>query len=290
MKVTNMKKINIVYTPINDTYLLNIVSMQSLLCNNENAVFNFYLVIDYSFENEHLSVIKRFIDRQSNVNLSIIKINFDKYRYQKEHLLFTNRLYAFEFGNLINEDKILYLNEFCIVNSNIEKFYNTDLENYCAAACEYSFAESVENYENGNFIANNNVQLINLNQYRKLNIFEKFNEFLKSSHEDILDDLYISNKILTYKKIDYEWNYTEDWYRKNKKLNCSKETKNKYKQFLSHIEIPKIITFIGPKPLGSEPCKNSYINLWWEYAERTPIYNEINLLPLRRILLNTAGF
>lgn len=275
MKVTNMKKINIVYTPINDTYLLNIVSMQSLLCNNENAVFNFYLVIDYSFENEHLSVIKRFIDRQSNVNLSIIKINFDKYRYQKEHLLFTNRLYAFEFGNLINEDKILYLNEFCIVNSNIEKFYNTDLENYCAAACEYSFAESVENYENGNFIANNNVQLINLNQYRKLNIFEKFNEFLKSSHEDILDDLYISNKILTYKKIDYEWNYTEDWYRKNKKLNCSKETKNKYKQFLSHIEIPKIITFIGPKPLGSEPCKNSYINLWWEYAERTPIYNEI---------------
>lgn len=275
MKVTNMKKINIVYTPINDTYLLNIVSMQSLLCNNENAVFNFYLVIDYSFENEHLSVIKRFIDRQSNVNLSIIKINFDKYRYQKEHLLFTSRLYAFEFGNLINEDKILYLNEFCIVNSNIEKFYNTDLENYCAAACEYSFAESVENYENGNFIANNNVQLINLNQYRKLNIFEKFNEFLKSSHEDILDDLYISNKILTYKKIDYEWNYTEDWYRKNKKLNCSKETKNKYKQFLSHIEIPKIITFIGPKPLGSEPCKNSYINLWWEYAERTPIYNEI---------------
>lgn len=275
MKVTNIKKINIVYTPINDTYLLNIVSMQSLLCNNENAVFNFYLVIDYSFENEHLSVIKRFIDRQSNVNLSIIKINFDKYRYQKEHLLFTSRLYAFEFGNLINEDKILYLNEFCIVNSNIEKFYNTDLENYCAAACEYSFAESVENYENGNFIANNNVQLINLNQYRKLNIFEKFNEFLKSSHEDILDDLYISNKILTYKKIDYEWNYTEDWYRKNKKLNCSKETKNKYKQFLSHIEIPKIITFIGPKPLGSEPCKNSYINLWWEYAERTPIYNEI---------------
>ena len=100
--------------------------MQSLLCNNENAVFNFYLVIDYSFENEHLSVIKRFIDRQSNVNLSIIKINFDKYRYQKEHLLFTSRLYAFEFGNLINEDKILYLNEFCIVNSNIEKFYNTD--------------------------------------------------------------------------------------------------------------------------------------------------------------------
>ena len=91
MKVANMKKINIAYTPINDTYLLNIVSMQSLLCNNENAVFNFYLVIDYSFENEHLSVIKRFIDRQSNVNLSIIKINFDKYRYQKEHLLFTSQ-------------------------------------------------------------------------------------------------------------------------------------------------------------------------------------------------------
>ena len=81
------------------------------------------------------------------------------------------RLYAFEFGNLINEDKILYLNEFCIVNSNIEKFYNTDLEINCAAACEYSFAESVENYENGNFIANNNVQLINLNQYRKLKYF-----------------------------------------------------------------------------------------------------------------------
>lgn len=275
MKVANMKKINIAYTPINDTYLLNIVSMQSLLCNNKNVMFDFYLAIDSSFENEYLSAIEKFIDKQPNATFNVVKINFDKYQYLKQHLLFTNRLYVFEFGNLINEDKILYLNEFCIVDSNIEKFYDTDLEDYCAAACEYSFAESIENYENGNFIANNNVQLINLNQYRKLNIFEKFNEYLKSSHENILDDLYISNKILTYKQIDYEWNYTEDWYRKNKKLNCSKETKNKYKLFLSHIETPKIITFIGPKPLGNEPCKNSYLNLWWEYAEKTPIYNEI---------------
>ena len=48
-----------------------------------------------------------------------------------------------------------------------------------------------------------------------------------------------------------------------------------YNNLLLHNISPSIISFIGPKPIGEIPCRNSYIKLWWKYAELSPIYDLI---------------
>lgn len=46
----------------------------------------------------------------------------------------------------------------------------------------------------------------------------------------------------------------------------------------------------GNSPLSEEPFKNSYLNLWWKYAEKTPIYKEIKIFrELNRYKLSSTS-
>lgn len=51
-------------------------------------------------------------------------------------------LYRLILPQLINEDKLLYLDADAVVNGNIEDFYNTDMTNYYVAGCEDIGADS----------------------------------------------------------------------------------------------------------------------------------------------------
>lgn len=270
----NESYINIAYTPNNTTYLMNIVSIQSLLINNPSCKIKIYLLVDSIFEKAYISLFKTIIKGFNNVVLNIINVDSDNNFLNQDKVTFTNRLYLFKIGDLINENKVLYLNEFSIVTSNIEELYNTNLENYPCAATEYIYGDEVQYISN--FGYQNNIMLIDCDRFRKEKFYEKFIKYVSTyKNDEKLSDLMIFNSLIPVKKLDYKWNYGEDWYRKNKKLACSDETQNQYKNFLSHIETPGIITFIGPKPIGSEPCNNSYTSLWWKYAEQTPIYKDI---------------
>ncbi len=270
----NESYINIAYTPNNTTYLMNIVSIQSLLINNPSCKIKIYLLVDSSFEKAYISLFKTIIKGFNNVVLNVINVDSDNNFLNQDKVTFTNRLYLFKIGDLINENKVLYLNEFSIIDSNIKELYNIDLGNYSCAATEYIYGEEIPSISK--FGYQNNMMLINCDKLRKENISKKVKDYISTYKNDFkLNDLILFNLFINSKKIDYRWNYGEEWYRKNKKLSCSDETKNQYNKFLSHIETPNIITFIGPKPIGKEPCKNSYVNLWWKYAEQTPIYEEI---------------
>ena len=275
---------NIVYTLESNTIYLAYVSIFSLIINNKNKLLKIYLIYDSSINDEYIKMIANLKQINSGNNFIFIKSEkLSRYKSFSSSLFVTPRLHAYGFANYVKEDKVLHLSSFSIINTSIDELYNIDLSNYSCAATEYIYGDDIikKNYINKKTIYNNGIVLYNLNKFQKEAIYEKFIAFLNKSIPPIntsliIDDLDIFNILINdCKKLDFKWNYTEDWYRKNKKLTCSEETKKQYKNFLTHLETPAIITFIGPKPIGAEVCKNSYTSLWWKYAEQTPIYDEI---------------
>lgn len=275
---------NIVYTLVDNAIYLTYVSIYSLLLNNQDSYLKIYLIYDSSINEDYIEMIKELKKTNNSCEFIFIKKeNSFEYNQLSSKLYFNPRLYAYEFANLIPEEKVLHLSSYTIINSNIKELYSTDISNNSCAACEYIYKDNIniKNNINKNLIYNNGVVLFNLKQWKKQNSFNKFiNYFHRDSdlktRVDLIDDLDLFNILIDdCKTLDYKWNYTEDWYRKKQDLTCTEQSQIQYKNFLSHIETPSIITFIGPKPIDEQECKNSYANLWWKYAEQTPIYKDI---------------
>lgn len=275
---------NIVYTLVDNAIYLTYVSIYSLLLNNQDSYLKIYLIYDSSINEDYIEMIKELKKTNNSCEFIFIKKeNSFEYNQLSSKLYFNPRLYAYEFANLIPEEKVLHLSSYTIINSNIKELYSTDISNNSCAACEYIYKDNIniKNNINKKLIYNNGVVLFNLKQWKKQNSFNKFiNYFHRDSdlktRVDLIDDLDLFNILIDdCKTLDYKWNYTEDWYRKKQDLTCTEQSQIQYKNFLSHIETPSIITFIGPKPIDEQECKNSYANLWWKYAEQTPIYKDI---------------
>lgn len=272
--------INIVYTPSNETSIMTCVSICSLLINNPNNEIKFYFIITDKFDKKNIQYINSYLKNKNCIDIKYINIDEDKYKSLNKRIYHSSRLYCFEFGNLIPEDKVLYLNANTIINKDLEDLYKIDISNYQAAAIESLYQSQVKEKFNikKDIIFNNTVLLINLQKWREDKIYEKFmsNDFLKYTKANLLyDDDCFNSLISNCKLLDFKYNYTEAWYGDNEALSCSQKTKFDYIKFNMHTDIPYIITIMGETTIDNFPKYHSYINLWWRYAEQSPIYEEI---------------
>lgn len=272
------KNINIAYTPTNNTYQLAIISMFSLLINNTNNIIDFYIITDKTFDYKNIEKFK-FLKHYKNCNnITFITTNNEYSNLIKNKILVSERMRIYEFGTLLNEDKVLFLDAQTIVNNDLLELYNTPLDDYSCAATEYIYSKDVLNRNNiidKSIAFNSGILLINLDKWRKNNYASKLfsEEFLNKKVS--LNEIDCFNIIVKdCKQIDFKYNYMES-YQPNGLVKCSTNTTILYKNFLLHINTPTIITFAGNSPLSEEPFKNSYLNLWWKYAEKTEIYKDI---------------
>ena len=277
-----MNKINFVYRINNDNYMLAAISMQSIIEHHKNLNINFYLCSNEQFNIENLKTFE-FINTYSNSKVKYINIKsyiFNKIR-DNVHLDYNYNLFAIQ--NYIPESRVICLEASSIVNENLEKFFNMDLENYSCAAVEHIYANISQNEmrEKKNVYFQILTLLADLDKWRSGNVLNKcleldFETFAKGK----INYCQMFNMILNNecKQVDYHYDYVERnnmWLGKNKELSCSKKTAEEYFLLKNHIKIPKIINLFGENPINCENCFNSYISLWWSYAEKTPIYNEI---------------
>ena len=274
-----INKINIAYTPVGNKLIYFLVSLLSVIQNNKNNYICFYFVIDENFDKNKCKLVEKFIFR-NNVEIKWINVNSQKYNKLRTNLTINERLYLFEFTELISEDRVLYLHTDSIINIDLKDLYNTELVNYSCAATEYLYAKATKSiYKNtNNKVYHNLTLLIDLKKWRAKNIYKKFfnTDFniFRLSKEHLHDDACFNILIKDCKLLDFAYNYTEAW-RGNSPLSCSNVTQNKHKQILMHIQKPAIISFVGITGMENFPAKNSYANLWWKYAEQTPIYEDI---------------
>ncbi|MBP3491462.1 ATP-binding cassette domain-containing protein, partial [bacterium] len=194
---------------------------------------------------------------------------------------FTNvksSFYCFELEKYIPEEKVLLLSSVSTVTGDLKELYETDISKSACAVTEYIHSNyaSTGFKLNNNFMFSNLMMLINLNWWKEHNYYNKlinaeFSDEFKSEKRFYLE--LINYIIKDYTKLTLKYNYTENYLAQP--LSCSNSTKSDYKRFLLHIEKPLIISFIGPVTEGNTPYRNSYINLWWKYAEQTEIYDDI---------------
>ena len=275
-----MDKINIAYTPNNENYEMTLVSIYSVIKNHQQNDLSFYIVVGKDFKNEYKTELNK-LNKFENCAIFIIEIDQQKYKTLSSRLLYSPRLSFFEFGKIINQNKILYLNSYSIVNENLCDLYSIDIEDYSCAATEFIYQENIKNdfKINKPIIYNNTVLLMNLKKWREDKYFEKFIslDFLQTNKSlNLLSDAECFNLIVNdCLLINGKYNYTEAWFGENVKISCSGRTKQLYKRHLMHIEVPAIITIMGNKPISENKFDNSYANLWWKYAEQTPIYKDI---------------
>ena len=275
--------INIAYTPTNDTFYMTLVSITSLFKNNKSNKIVLHIFHDRDFSNKNINDIKKYVNYNNCSDIKFYLVDKDKYLLLSSKVAFNERLYCFEFPHLVNADKLLYLNSFSIVNGDLKELYGIDLSDNSCAAVQHIFPSSIAetcSIEKTNVYINN-VMLLNLKIWRNENFYEKFisGKFLNSAcNNKKINDIECFNIIINdCKKIPLIWNYTEFWHipRKDLKSCCDGKTKQMYNNLLLHNISPSIISFIGPKPIGEIRCRNSYIKLWWKYAELSPIYDLI---------------
>ena len=270
--------IDVAYTPSNNTIEMTIVSIYSLLINNTKNIINLYFVIDDSFTKKNQDLLLEFKKFDNCKNIIFFYVKQKRYDDLKNLLNTTDSMRIYEFAEIIEKNRILYLSSVSLINNDILNLYNTDLQGYSCAATEYIYSDDIINR---NFLAekqtifNSGILLIDLNSWKKHKISEKFfNTQLFKYSNNILNEIDCFNILIkNCLKLDLRYNYMESY--RITPINCSLSTKVAYKNFLLHINTPVIITFAGNSPLSDDPFKNSYLSLWWKYAEKTTIYKDI---------------
>lgn len=269
--------LNIAYTLTETHYYMTLVSMCSLFENNKSHNINLYVLVDDSISQELIEKTKKSLKKYlGNNKIEFLKI--DGSNYNKFNNYFGS-LYSLELANLLPEvDKIMYINSVSIVNGDLSEVYKTPLENNSCAApmhvheLEYNITGK-SSFKFNNYALLYNLKIHRLKNYQKTLLSQNFyaqNNITKKTHEELhLLNLLIDDCI----EIGQEYGYAERWY-SNIKFDCPLEYRNSYKNFLMHIDVPKIIIFFGIRPTQAN-CNHSYLNTWWQYAEKCDIYEEI---------------
>lgn len=268
--------INILYTLSSNTFETTYISMFSVLQNNQDCNIDFYIALIDNLAEKQLNYLKK-LEKHSNLNkFHYIHIDGNNYSKLQDRVYFTDRFYIFEAVEKFNVDKMLYLSSTTFVAGNILNLYNTDLTNVSAIASEYIYSQNISyKYNSKQVVFDPSVILINVNEWKKNNYLKKMQEcrFLQNT-EGKQNEVYCLNSIINNCKIvSLKYNYTEDY--RNGNIQCSEAAKALYNIYFMHLKTPTIITITGGSPLSGNISKNSYLNLWWQYAEKTEIYKDI---------------
>lgn len=271
----NCKTIKILYTPENKDCYATIVSMQSVIVNNLDNNIEFNIVIDEQFKTEYIALFESFKKFANCSRVTIIKQDSGQYKNIAKKIYYCPRLFLFNVGNLFeNEDKLLYLHSYSIVNADLSSLYSLDLQDNYAAAVPNCLHFSY-GYDKNNFATY--VLLLNIQKWKRESVFDKFIhcDFIeKCDNSSLLFDADLFNFLIDKcKTLPIKYGYTE--LPTIDELNLPADKKLEYLQYFMHIKTPDVISIIGGKPLTQEQFKNSYASLWWQYAQQTEIYEQI---------------
>ena len=242
---------NIVFICDDNYALPTRVALNSLIATQKKQLHVKIVCVDLSTYNVH-----RFKQLATdNTKIDIIETT-NLYKDFGENHIYVSKAALFKFAlpNLINEDKVLYLDGDIIVKEDISDFYNTNISNYYAAVIRDLVAE-IEGSDNirikNNHYFNSGVMLLNLAKMRKDNISDKLFDYKKHDKEKKYMDQDAFNVVFRKKVIysDFKYNYFSIY-----KLRNYPELKG---------VIPKIIHYASSKPWCN--LQDPYLDNWLQF-------------------------
>lgn len=263
----NIKKIPIVLASDNNYAMNMCVTMASVLCNqNRDELIHFY-ILDAGIANEN----KIKINKLKEINNCIIEFIsadgeiFKEYPIENRKHLSRVSYYRLLIPQIINENKLIYLDCDTIVRVSLAEFYNTCMDEYWFAGSDDINSQKHTLRLGLNKYINSGVLLINCEKIRNDNKIPGMFDFITKNmekfecHDQDIINMYFNDRILVMSKL---YNVQISDY-----INCD--------EFIKLINDAKIYHYITrSKPwslFNSVPAKKEF----YKYIKKTPYKNFI---------------
>lgn len=294
--------------------LPTVVTMTSMLENaHPSTRYEFYILISDDLTSEDVKRLKDLASYYGNVSVSCINVGkaYSDVSVRRKSHLTTASYYRCLLSELLPQiDKILYLDSDIISLKDLSKLYNTNIDNHYIAGVRGYNSEWVNNYAKGlgfksyaevinvpsmDQYINTGVTLMNLKLMRETGLKDKINYFIEKYHSKERLGLFHDQDALNYacyNKICFlplRYNVMQHYVNKSGKENALKET-YAAKDLQEAYENPTIIHYSSHKKPWKKGCTGiSRAREWWEYAKKTPYYEEIlaNSWPLESSVQQT---
>lgn len=258
---------------ISDNYCQHCAcTIASILYNsNPKDKYNFYIISDYisDMNKKNFELLKHL----RKFNITFLEVNVDEYlNLDVNNQLGPSSFFRFKAFELLNCNKVIYLDADVIVRKDIGELFKTDIDGYYCAGVEdilNPYLKEKYNISSTSLYINAGVMLINLKYCRKNNVAQKIQEFLKTPWEIQWGDQDIINYIWQngIKSVDLSWNcaYCYNNYYENKEY---------YHQMAKDPAIIHYITERKPWKPGMNPhLKTDY----FKYLKMTPWFDDFML-------------
>ncbi len=266
--------INIAFATDHNYFNLFLVSLISILKNSEYENLNIILL----YTNITQSDIRKVNQLKDIRSFTFQTLYIDKYQfndYPKTSWVTKESWYRCILADkFLYIDKILYLDTDTMIRKSLLPLWEINMDNKLIAAVE-DVSISKEKAKNAklkdNFYFNAGVLLINTKEWRRINLFQKIDNYVKNNN--IYDADQSTLNILTDKqkiRLNPEFNFMEVWW---KEVNCQYD--NDYIELYKKKD-PTIVHFTGIKP-NNENCNNSFVNEFWKYNNISNTLNNIDL-------------
>ena len=232
-----MKAINIVLTADKNYILPSLVTIYSILKNsNKKRIIKFFFITsedNFFFKNK----INKFLKKFSNFSLEYIIFDHKKYpipNIKKRHIT-SATYFRFFIGEIIKEEKIIFIDSDVLVLKKLDKIYDIDLKNKIIGSVEEKINSNDPRIKsickrNPRYF-NAGLMLINLNLWRERKIQKK-----------LLKSIYLDKNLIKWPSQDpLNIVLNNEWYAMSKFFNYTNEKMNKY--LLDQVTI---FHFVGP--------------------------------------------
>ncbi len=200
--------VNIAYITDNAYIMPTIVSITSAIKNkNADSFYKIYLLT--TSEDNIFNQIKH----DNSTQIIIKKINLDNYIKEniteRSHVSKT-ALLKFFIAEILDDDKVLYIDSDTIIQKDLKQLYNTNLEQLYAAVVPSPLSLNISHTQNlgiqNNEYFNSGVLLLNLSKMREDNVSKKLLDYKMNNYNLFMDqDAFnkIFNKYVKYLPIEY---------------------------------------------------------------------------------------
>ena len=293
-----MQEISIVLASDNNYAMYMFVTILSILKNaKKDSFLNFYLLLSPDVSTKNKDLLIKHTAKYKNKNFTFIDMK-DSFKDQKivcQHIT-NSTYYRLKMAELINQDKVLYLDTDIIIKKDLQDFYNIDFEdNYIigiktfitAFAKEYLYRNGLK--DSSNYI-NAGVTIWNLKKIREENITPILCEEAKKNHNVVDQD--VINIVFNIPVHIIKMGLTKKELHQQEILKFFGGIKT-FKEIISN---PYIIHYTSKDKPWNQFTK--YWLDWWKYGVQTPyrnslmfnflILNNINFLKRKLFLINLA--
>lgn len=277
----------------NDYFAPYLATTIQSLVDNTSKDYNYDIIImsqDFSDKNK-----KMYCDAFQRENISIRYIN--PLTYMRVDNLFVRGHFSAEtyyrlalFKMLPDYEKIVYLDADLIIQDDIAKLYNINLENNLLAATydadtaglyngfepnKKSYMDNILKIKKPYDYFQAGVLVFNLDEFRNTFELNKIMEFANSYQWELLDQDILNNLCQgRIKYVDMAWNVMVDYAGIRINQIISKAPYRLSKMYNDARKSPKIIHYAGPEKPWFNP-EMDMGNQYWIYAKKTPYYEYI---------------